>query len=623
MKNPKQFAALYITNFWGVMNDNILKILVCFIAATWVDEEYRSLVVSATAGALVLPYLIFSPLAGKLPMYCNKLKVLRMSKLAEMPIMIVAIAGFMTQSLGLAVGAVLLMGLQSALYSPSKYGLIKDIGGVEGVSQGMGGMEAVAFLGILLGTEIASFLAEMEDAFIYCSTLMIIAILGAVCSYTLKVKEETEFVASSANVIKFIRDTNKILHKYRGMSAIIHTLSLFWWLSALIQMVLVIYCPEELGLTPSQTGYVLTATAIGITLGCLVGGNLDKRTYLLGYTPLLGIAVCILLTIIYLVDMSAVPFAILIFCIAFIGGIFKIPFDAEIQKRVDASELNVVLAYFNQISFIYIFLASATNILITQFFPTRAVFLCMAVVFFVAMFIYMFNYRPVICYTSSRFMHTHYRVKYVGRELLKQDESKNLLILPNHTAVVDPLLLFAEMHDVRMQPLVDEGYFRIPVIKHVLGLFDAIEVPDLRLSRKGVEKVQALGDVISSSLAAGCNVLFYPSGHITTDGRESIGTRQLAYNTCLSLPDHTRVVAIRMTGLWGSQWSRYGLNHTPSLVALLLKSFALIFSTAIFFRPKRDIKIEYIDITADVKAWREEGKLSFNKHLEELYNAGE
>ncbi len=132
MKNPKQFAALYITNFWGVMNDNILKILVCFIAATWVDEEYRSLVVSATAGALVLPYLIFSPLAGKLPMYCNKLKVLRMSKLAEMPIMIVAIAGFMTQSLGLAVGAVLLMGLQSALYSPSKYGLIKDIGGVEG-----------------------------------------------------------------------------------------------------------------------------------------------------------------------------------------------------------------------------------------------------------------------------------------------------------------------------------------------------------------------------------------------------------------------------------------------------------------------------------------------------------
>ncbi len=623
MKNKKQFALLYATNFWGVMNDNILKVLVCFVAAQWVDPKYQSLVVSIAAGALVLPYLIFSPLAGKLPMYCNKTTVLRWSKVAEIPIMLVAIAGFVTQSIVLAVGAVLLMGLQSALYSPSKYGLIKDIGGVDGVSEGMGGMEAIAFLGMLLGTVLASFMAEQATLWQYCAVLMAIAVLGLVFSFTIRVRETTDFSNASANVVKFIRDTNRILKKYRGMNGVIHTLSVFWWLSALIQIVLIVYCQDTLGLTPSQTGYIMATLAVGVTVGCLVGGRLDRGRYLLGVAPLIGVLMSIILLVIFLVPMTAVPFTVCIFAVAFLGGVFKIPLDAEIQKRVDSSELNVVLAYFNQISFIYIFIASATNIVVTAFLPTRYVFLVLAVVYFLAMFFFMFNYRGALCYVGKTFMGLHYKVESVGREVLNQPKGQNLLLLPNHRAVIDPLMLFAELYDVRMQPLVDEGYFHIPGIRHVLGLFDAIEVPDLRMSRKGVEKVQALNDIVHTSLAEGMNVLFYPSGHITTDGRETIGTRQLAYNTCRHLPDNTRVVAIRMTGLWGSRWSRYGRKDKPSLVKLLLQSFSLIFTGLIFTQKKRRVRIEYIDITDQVREWQSLSKLDFNKQMELLYNRGE
>ena len=63
----KKFLPLYLTNVLGVMNDNMLKTLVCFIAAGWVDEQYKTFVVNFSAGALVLPYMLFSPLAGKLP----------------------------------------------------------------------------------------------------------------------------------------------------------------------------------------------------------------------------------------------------------------------------------------------------------------------------------------------------------------------------------------------------------------------------------------------------------------------------------------------------------------------------------------------------------------------------
>lgn len=622
MKNKKQFAALFATNFCSVMNDNVLKTLVCFIGALWVSPEYRSAVVSLTAGALVLPYLIFSPLAGNLPMYCNKLKVLRWCKIAELPIMATAIIGFATQNIFVAIGAVLLMGLQSALFSPSKYGLIKDIGGIDGISQGMGGMEAIAFLGILLGTVAASFLAEDNNIIAYSSVLLALAAAGVAASFTLRVKETCEYTRTSSNVVQFIRDTNRILQKYRGLMGVIHLLSLFWWLSALIQIVLIIYCQDTLMLSPSQTGYVMAITAIGITLGCLVGGRLDRRMYLLGLTPLLGWIMAALLLIIFFANMSAVPFTMCIFAVAFVGGLFKIPLDAEIQKRVDTSELNIVLAYFNQISFIYIFLASATNILITALLPTRYVFLIMGIVFFVAMFVFMFNYHGALCFMGRTFLRAHYRIKSVGRENLQCAEGQNLLILPSHRAVIDPIMLFSELYDTKMQPLVDEGYFRIPVIGHVLSLFDAIEVPDLRLSRKGVAQVQALNQIVHNSLVDGCNVLFYPSGHITTDGRETIGTRQLAYATCLALPDTTKVVAVRIKGLWGSKWSRYHRTATPSIVKLLAMSMAMFASGAMWAKRKRNVTIEYLDITAEVRKWQLFSKLEFNKKLEELFNEG-
>lgn len=622
MNKIRQFLALYTTNFWGVMNDNLLKILVMYIAVTWVNPSYNSIIVSATPGMLVLPYLFFSPLAGKLPMYCNKIKVIRISKIAELPIMILAIVAFEMQSVVLALTSVLLMGLQSALFSPSKYGLIKDIGGPDGISQGMGGMEAVAFLGMLLGTVLASFMAELCSSVAIYATLLGLAVLGIICSFMLKVKEEKSAIDTSVNVIKFIISTNKLLRKYKGMQSIIHTLSLFWWLSATIQMVLILYCADTMNLTQMETGYILAAAAVGISLGCVAGGELDKRFCMLGCVPFIGFIIATLLIIIFNWQMPLIQFTIFIFLIAFVGGIFKIPLDSEIQKQVDASELNIVLAYFNQISFIYIFIASATCMFVTYLLPTRYVFLMLAIVFIVASIIFVFNYRTVLCFFGRTLMRLHYKIVSSGREKVNEDDGKNILILPAHRAVLDPLLLFAEMYDVKLQPLVDEGYFKIPVIGHILSLFDAVEVPDLQRGRAGVEKVRQLDSIIIEALNKNSNILFYPSGHITLDGNESIGARHLAYSTICNLPENTKVIGIRQCGLWGSQWSRYKKKSTPSIVKLLAKSLLLMIPCALHLVKKRKIELQYVDITEQVKEWSKLEKRDFNNKMEQWYNEG-
>ena len=143
-----------VTNFLGVLNDNYLKTLACFIAVGWVGAQYEAPLVSLAAGSLVVPYVFLSPLAGRWAVVFNKLSVVRISKLAEVPIMLLASAGFLLRSVSLVMISILLMGVQSSLFSPSKYGLIRDIGRPDHIAFGTGNMEMVSYLGLILGTMI-------------------------------------------------------------------------------------------------------------------------------------------------------------------------------------------------------------------------------------------------------------------------------------------------------------------------------------------------------------------------------------------------------------------------------------------------------------------------------------
>ena len=156
----RSFGPLFYTNLWGVLNDNFLKTLACFVAVKWVDPQYQTLTISIAAGALVLPYILLSPLADRLTHHFSKIKVLRIAKWLELPIIAVAVAGFWTQTIATVIAAIVLMGVQSSLYSPSKFGLVRDIGGTARVSVGIGGMEAIGFAGMLAGTVLASFAAD-------------------------------------------------------------------------------------------------------------------------------------------------------------------------------------------------------------------------------------------------------------------------------------------------------------------------------------------------------------------------------------------------------------------------------------------------------------------------------
>ncbi|MCK5207783.1 MAG: hypothetical protein KAQ79_07180, partial [Cyclobacteriaceae bacterium] len=127
MATIRKWIPLFTTQFLGVLNDNILKNAIIFISIFWLAKDDHLLVYSVAPALLVLPFVLFSPLAGKWSQMKSKQRIFEISKLMEIPIMCVAVLGFFIESIHVVMLALLLMGIQSAIYSPSKYGLIRDI----------------------------------------------------------------------------------------------------------------------------------------------------------------------------------------------------------------------------------------------------------------------------------------------------------------------------------------------------------------------------------------------------------------------------------------------------------------------------------------------------------------
>ena len=629
------FIPLYVTNFFGVINDNFLKTLAGFVVLSWLaDEQLYSVFMGVTAAALVVPYILCSPLADRLTVVFPKRKILQLAKWAEIPIVALAILGFWLHSPVLVVAAILLMGLQSSLYSPAKYALVRDVGGVERISTGMGGMEGIAFAGVLVGTIAASFAADKGGPWVWAVCLSGFAGWGLVFSYTIRAEEERNRQIHAINPIRYMKRAVRLARKYKGLNTVIFTLSVFWWAAAMLQQGLIVYGKQVLGLDATHTGAILALAAVGIVAGQVLAGFVDRRKYLLGATLLTGWIAAALLGVLYFVPLGPIPFGVGIGLLAFDLGFFKLPFDAEIQKVVKGPRLNTMLAYFNQVSFLFMFFSSICYIGVSYFFGPRAFLMLLAVAMLITPFYFAMSYQKVLLAVGRWIFRRRYKVDVVFQgvktekwnpdELVRQVESgKRLLVLPNHPAMVDPMLVGAEFWQTPLRPLCDESFFTAGLVApKVLRTLDAVPVPDLRKHRtgKGATIARGLGGIVTDTLAAGGNVIFYPSGHIYTENREDIGTRQLAYNICKALPENVVVVGVRTTGLWGSIWSRKGRTSSPVFVPTFVKSILLWFFVSPFVR-RRPVTMEVENLTVRVKDWAATcTRLEFNARLTNWYN---
>ena len=210
-----------------------------------------------------------------------------------------------------------------------------------------------------------------------------------------------------------------------------------------------------------------------------------------------------------------------------------------------------------------------------------------------------------------------YRIRLAGLDDVAARGTSGILFLPNHPALIDPIIVMATLHRrFRAHALADAKQVDRPVVRTLARKAGAIPMADPALlgsaSREDVKK--AIGECIAA-LKRGENVLMYPSGHTLRRRLEDLAGNS-AVETILREAPEIRVVLVRTRGLWGSSFGRAS-GQPPQLGKALWRGVRALLANGIFFGPRREVSIELVE-PADVP--RTADRHTLNRYLEAFYN---
>ena len=180
----RSFYFLNATQFLGALNDNIFKLLVIYFLINLEGPAAANSILSLAGAIFVIPFLLFSSGAGVLADKSSKRSIIVFTKILELAIMIF---GLITVSVGWAFGtyaALFLMATQSAIFGPSKYGIIPELVEPKKVSKANGSLTSMTYLAIILGTFLASFITHVTNKnFVFeAGFCVFIAVIGILTS---------------------------------------------------------------------------------------------------------------------------------------------------------------------------------------------------------------------------------------------------------------------------------------------------------------------------------------------------------------------------------------------------------------------------------------------------------
>lgn len=215
-----------------------------------------------------------------------------------------------------------------------------------------------------------------------------------------------------------------------------------------------------------------------------------------------------------------------------------------------------------------------------------------------------------------------YRVTIKGVELLQKEGGK--LVMPNHQSSMDPQIIGVKFYKhAEIVPVVNEGFFKIPFIGFFLRRWGAIPVAEFKKGNRDANVMNTIFAGVNKSLEDGKSVIIYPSGQLQDLGIEQVKNKQGAHVIVSNLPDDTktRILGVRVSGLWGSTFSKAWTGQQPPFLPVFAKGAGYWFANLIFLSPKRDVIFEIVDITEEAILQSKNDRRTFNLYLDSFYNA--
>ena len=575
----RSFLALVATQLLGAFNDNMFRWL-----AVPIGQQSERLGVD---GALVLggicftvPYLLLAPTAGSLADRYSKRSVIVACKVAEIGLMVLGILAILSGNLLCVFAVVTLMGTQSALFAPAKYGSLPEMLQPSALSKGNGVLGLVTVVASALGTVAGFWLFGLIEPLVApaegaaaagwiaiwpaAAALIGVAVLGTLTSLLIRQlppanpdrEIELNPITETAPALKLLFSDVRLARTALGIA-------FFWMLASLAQLNIDPFGEQTLGLDKEHIGILMAVLVAGLGCGSVLAGWWSGGRVELGIVPLgaVGIIASSLLTFLAstwvdisqpVLEQAAFYWSCAgLFLIGASAGLFDIPLEAFLQYRSNEQTRGTILAGSNFIAFAGILLSCGLFFLMRgPLGMTSGEVFMIAGLLTVPVAWYVFRLLPAALIRFLMWMVTHtvYRVRVTGEEHIP--EKSGALIVANHISWMDGLLMLTSTSRM-VRFLVFADYAEKPLLRWLADIFGVIPI---KANGGGRALVQSLRDA-REAIEAGEVVCIFPEGSISRTGQMQGFNRGM-----LKIIEGTDapIIPAHLHGLWGSIFSYRG-----------------------------------------------------------------
>lgn len=552
---------LLVAQFFGAFNDNAWKLIVALLAIKQVSasagisgEAFEVASQAKTTQAFViftLPLMVISAFSGVFSDRFSKRTVIVVMKIVEVMLMGAGTVALFLNPVGGVLPLVVLagMGAQSALFSPSKYGILPELLPHQRLSWGNGQLEMWTFIAIIAGTALAGPLLDFSGHAPWLTGLVLMMCSGIGLWASLYIP----FVPPARHeggIRETWRAAIEALQVDRVLKLGVLGAIAFWMLASLVGQDVLIYAKAVLQLSDSLSGLPLAAFGVGVGIGALLAGKLSAAKVELGYLPLGGIGITASL---FTLGIVTPRLGGTLLAMAFLGlasGFVVVPLNALIQWRSPADRRGAVIAFANTLVFGGVLLGSLGSGFLSKLGLSASSIFIVSGLGSAALTIGALRALPE---TFIRLMlvlltHTIYRLTITGRDHIPQ--VGGALLVPNHVSFIDGLLLLATT-DRPVRFLVDRYYYEHRLLNPFAKIMGAIPIPTNGSPREILRALRQAGQSLDQEEL----VCIFPEGQITRTG--NLLPFRSGFTRIVKGRD-VPIIPIHLDRVWGSVFSFIG-----------------------------------------------------------------
>jgi 1-acyl-sn-glycerol-3-phosphate acyltransferase len=570
----RRFLPFFGAQAFGAFNDNVYKNVLVIVAtyhATTYTQLAPELLTNIAAGLFILPYVLFSGVAGQLADRFDKTLVLKIVKAAEIVIMAIAALGFAAHNIEILLGALFLMGVHSTFFAPAKYGLLPEVLQETELVGGNALVEMGTFLAILLGTLAAGLLAADGRIGAISLALIGVAVVGFATSLGIPalrpaapdLRVDWRPWTSTWDNIRAARESRAVFQSILGISW-------FWFYGALVLAQLPLFAKDVLGGSEQIVTLLLVLFSAGIGIGSLLCERLSGHKVEIGLVPFGSIGLTAFAVDLYFAvpdaphgaALTAAQFVALpgswrvlldLGLIGVFGGFFIVPLYALVQQRSRREVMSRVIGANNILNAVFMVAAAILAAIALNFAGLSIVQLLLLTGIlnaFVAGYIYSLVPEFLLRFLSWLLVHFIYRLERRGIENIPTQGPA--LLICNHVGFADAIVISAACpRPIRF--IMEASIFRIPVLSQIFRGMKAIPVAP---AKEDAQVYERAFQIVAEELRDGQLVCIFPEGRLTSDGE--VGEFRAGMMRILK-ETPVPVVPMALTGLWDSMFSRkYG-----------------------------------------------------------------